>query len=81
MNSIILKGSKIGNNVIIGAGSVGLSQLDDNMVYAGVPCKKIMSLDDFYIKRKLHQSEELQEITRRLSTEPETLKSATREYL
>lgn len=51
-NSTILPGAKIGSNVIIGAGSVVTGALDDNSVYAGVPAKKLMSLDSFCEKRK-----------------------------
>lgn len=47
MNAIILMGASIGNNVIIGAGSVVTGRLDDNSVYAGNPAKKIMSLEEY----------------------------------
>lgn len=50
MNSIILMGANIGNNVIIGAGSVVSGKLENNSVYAGNPAKKIMSLDEYYKK-------------------------------
>lgn len=50
MNSIVLMGAHIGNNVIVGAGSVVSGNLDDNSVYAGNPAKKIMSLDEYYEK-------------------------------
>ena len=43
---------KIGNNVIIGAGSVVTKDIPDNSVCAGVPCKRIGSFDDFIRKRK-----------------------------
>ena len=52
MNSIILKDTTIGNNVIIGAGSVVSGVLEDNSIYAGVPAKKIMSLEQYYKKKK-----------------------------
>lgn len=52
MNSIILMGSSIGNNVIVGAGSVVSGKIPDNTVVAGNPAKVICKLDDYYHKRK-----------------------------
>lgn len=52
MNSTILMGSTIGNNVIIGAGSVVSGKIPDNCVAAGNPAKVIRSLDDHYKLRK-----------------------------
>lgn len=46
-NVTILLGTKIGDNVIIGAGSVVRGELKSNSVYAGVPVKYICSLDDY----------------------------------
>lgn len=38
MNSLVLKGAKISNNIVIGAGSVVAKELDKmNCVYAGNP--------------------------------------------
>lgn len=51
MNSIILMGSKIGNNVIVGAGSVVSGEFPDNCVIAGNPAKIIRTLDEHYKKR------------------------------
>lgn len=39
MNSIILKGTKLGNNVIVGAGSVVHGSFPDNCIIAGNPAK------------------------------------------
>jgi len=50
--SIILKGITIGNNTIIGAGSVVTHDIPSDCVAAGNPCKVIMSLDQYYKKRK-----------------------------
>ena len=50
--SIILKGAIIGNNVIIGAGSVVNNKLESNYVYAGVPAKKICSIEEYFNKHK-----------------------------
>lgn len=46
MRSIILQGTNIGDNVIIGAGSVVSGRVESNSVYAGNPAKKICSLED-----------------------------------
>lgn len=51
----ILAGSYIGSNTIIGAGSVVSGKLEGNAVYAGSPAHKIMSIDDYYKKRKEKQ--------------------------
>lgn len=51
MNTIITRNIEIGDNVIIGAGSVVTSNCDSNSVYAGVPAKRIMSIDDYCEKR------------------------------
>lgn len=54
----ILAGTRIGENVIIGANSVVSGNIDSNSVYAGNPAKKIMTLDEYYKKRKEKQLEE-----------------------
>ena len=40
-NSIILKGVKIGNGAIVGAGSVVTKVIGKNEIWAGIPAKKI----------------------------------------
>lgn len=50
-DSTLLGGAEVGNNVIIGAGSVVKGKIPDNCVAVGVPCKPIMTLDEFYQKR------------------------------
>jgi acetyltransferase-like isoleucine patch superfamily enzyme len=58
VNTVILKGAKIGKNTIIGACSVVTHNIPSNCVAAGNPCKVIMTLDEYYKKRKLLHVEE-----------------------
>jgi acetyltransferase-like isoleucine patch superfamily enzyme len=51
-NSVILRNVKIGDNVIVGAGSVVSKSIESNTVCAGNPAKVIMTIDDYYQKRK-----------------------------
>lgn len=57
MNSIILPGSHIGKNCIIGAGSVIKGDIADNSVYVGNPAKRICSIEDIYEKYKNYKKE------------------------
>lgn len=50
--STILPGSTIGDNCIVGGKTVVRGHLDANSIYAGNPCKKIGSVDDFTQKYK-----------------------------
>ncbi|MDY3706229.1 acyltransferase [Vagococcus lutrae] len=52
INSIIMPGVTIGENVIIGAGSIVTKNLESNGVYAGVPAKKINTIDNYFAKKK-----------------------------
>lgn len=52
MNSTILKGVSIGDNVIIGACSLVNKDIPSNCVAVGNPAKPIMSLEEYYDKRK-----------------------------
>lgn len=58
MNAIIERNVKIGNNVIIGAGSVVTKDCKANSVYAGVPAKYIMDVDEYLLKRQSKQLSE-----------------------
>ena len=49
-NTTILPGVQIGNDVIIGAGSVVTHSIPDNMVAAGNPAKVICSVEDYKAK-------------------------------
>ena len=79
MNAIILKGSTIGSNVVIGAGSVVTCDCESKSVYAGVPAKKIMSLEQYYEKKKIAQMSDVQTIVHSIQNEMER-RSALREY-
>lgn len=46
-NCTILRGVTIGNNTIIGACSLVNKSCEPNSVYAGVPAKRICSIDEF----------------------------------
>lgn len=48
----ILKGVTIGDNCIIGAGSIITKSIPSNSVAAGVPCKVLCTLDEYYSRRK-----------------------------
>ena len=52
VNCIILPGTKVGNRCIIGAGAVVKGDFPDNSVIAGVPAKKIKSVDEYLEKIK-----------------------------
>ncbi len=47
-NCTILPGVIIGNNVIVGAGSLVTKNLESNFVYGGVPAKLIKSIDEYW---------------------------------
>lgn len=50
--ALILKGSIIGDNVIIGARSVVKGIVPSNTVWAGVPARQICTIEEFYQKKK-----------------------------
>lgn len=52
MNSILLMGTHLGDNVIVGAGSVVHGTFPDNVVIAGNPAKIICTLEEHYQKRR-----------------------------
>lgn len=64
MKTTILKGIHIGNNVIIGANSLVNKNIPNNCVVAGNPAKVIMSIEDYYLKRKNAQYEEAEELVK-----------------
>lgn len=54
----VLKGVTIGDNCIIGFGSIVTKDIPANSVAAGRPAKVICSLDEYFEKRKLQEVEE-----------------------
>lgn len=64
MNATVLKGVHIGDNVIIGAGSVVTHDIPANCVAAGNPCRVIMPLEEYRQKRQRAQLQEAQELVR-----------------
>lgn len=52
INCTVLPGTCIKDNVIVGAGSIVRGTLEENSVYAGVPVRKICSLEDWFKKNK-----------------------------
>jgi len=53
INTVVMPGTIIEDNVIIGAGSIARGKLKENSVYAGVPVKYICSIDDYIEKNKI----------------------------
>lgn len=49
---IVLKGVTIGDNCIIGAGSIVTRDIPSNSVATGAPCKVVCSIDEYYSRRK-----------------------------
>lgn len=74
MNAVITCGVKIGDDVVIGAGSVVTRDCPSRAVYAGNPAKLIMSIEEFYKRRQARQFEEARRIAlsyrERLGGEP-----------
>jgi len=54
----ILPGVTIGDNCIIGVGSIVTKNIDSNAVYAGNPAKFIIKIEDYFLKRQQVQIEE-----------------------
>ena len=64
INATIQMNTDIGDNVIIGAGSIMSGKVESNSVYAGNPACKIMSLAGYMEKRKKRELEDAKEISR-----------------
>jgi acetyltransferase-like isoleucine patch superfamily enzyme len=66
-NSILLPGVRIGNRVIVGAGSVVNRSIPDDCVVAGVPAKFIRTFDEFErrVLEEFHSDGDMKGQTRR----------------
>ncbi len=80
IDSIVTAGVTIGDNVIIGAGSVVTKDCESDSVYAGVPAKKIMTLDEYYLKKKSNVSENINRILDIVGDTPNMKSHYLREY-
>ena len=52
MNAVICPGVTIGNNCVIGIGSIVTKDVPNNTVVAGVPARKIETIEEYYKKHK-----------------------------
>lgn len=60
-NVMILKGVTIGDNTFIGAGSIVTKNIPSNSIAVGIPCKVLMSLEEYYEKRlKIYENEAIE---------------------
>ena len=61
-NAVVLPGVHIGNNVVIGAGSVVTKDIPDNVIAAGNPCRVIREITEadrkFYFKDRVFDVED-----------------------
>lgn len=51
-NALIMPGVTIGNNVLVGAGSVVTRSIPDNTVVAGNPARVICTIEEYYKRNK-----------------------------
>jgi len=50
-----MPGVKIGNNVVVGAGSLVTKNIPDGEVWGGFPAKYLMSIEDYKLKMKKNE--------------------------
>lgn len=62
VNTTILKGVTIGNNVIVAAGSLVTKDIPSNTVAMGRPCMPYMSLDEYTNRRIAKQIDEASDV-------------------
>jgi len=51
-NVMVLKGVSIGDNCFIGACSLVNKSIPANSIAAGIPCREIMTIEEYYERRK-----------------------------
>ena len=64
IHATLLMGAQIGDNCIVGAGAVVSGKVPPNSIVAGNPAKVIMTIDEFYQKRKARYVDEAKEYIR-----------------
>lgn len=69
----VLKGVNIGDNCIIGFGSVVTKDIPSNSVAVGIPAKVICSLDTYYEKRKIAYINEVFEYAQSIESKKQRL--------
>lgn len=57
-NVLVTRGVQIGDNCCIGAGSIVTKSIEANSLAAGIPCKRICSIEEYYERRKKQCVEE-----------------------
>lgn len=57
-NVMVLKGVTIGDNCFIGAGSIVTKDIVANSIAVGAPCKVVMTVEEYYQRRKVECLEE-----------------------
>jgi len=62
MDAIILRNVTIGDDVIIGANAVVTGNCESGWVYAGNPARKILTVAEYYEKRKAAQLSEARQL-------------------
>lgn len=63
--AVILPGTTVGDNVIVGAYAVVSGNVESNSVYAGNPARRICSVEEYVQKREQNQLREAVDIFRR----------------
>ena len=65
-NTVICPGVKVGNGVVIGAGSVVTKDIPDNVIAAGNPCRVIRPITDddkqYYFKNRKFDDEAMKAV-------------------
>lgn len=67
VNAIIMPNVEIGDNVVIGAGSIVTKNVASNCVVAGIPAKKLSTIETYYEKNKnrIEQTKQLNSLEKK----------------